>query len=368
MDYYFTQLNPHSCKTYLFGPKRGGEVVIIDPVLDHLNDYLKFLESKNLRLTHIFETHTHADHISGASSIRDHTDAELIMQQKAPSKCVTIRMKEDDMFNIGNIPIEVLETPGHTEDSVTLLLPNRILTGDALFLDEGGAGRDDLPGGDPGAHWESLQKLIRLPDHLIVYPAHDYRNREPSSLKQQKISNPYLKPRSKEDFINYINDLKLGPADWMKDVLKANYACARDPKSAWIPIDAPACEVKGTLQVGVNERDFATISPKELQQRLISSKKPFLLDVREPHELQSELGYIKGARNIPITNLIQDIKELSSVKNQEIILICRSGGRATTASQILKQMGFKKPIVLEGGMIRWRKETSVAKTEREAND
>ncbi len=355
MKYYFEQLNPHSCRTYVFGLEGSEEVTIVDPVLDHLNDYLELLKTRNLKLTHIFETHTHADHISGAASLRDHTDAELIMHWKAPAKCVTVRMREDDTFDMGDIPVKVIETPGHTPDSVTLILPDRILTGDTLFLDDGGAGRDDLPGGDPGAHWGSLQKLLRLPEHLIVYPAHEYRNRRPSSLQHQKTSNPHLKPRSREEFINFIDDLKLGSANWMKDVLNANYACARDPKAAWIPADAPACEVKGTLHIGVNEQVVYTIGPKELRQRLNTPDKPFLLDVREPYELESELGHIEGVRNIPITKLISEIEELSGEKDREIILICRSGGRATTAAQILRQMGFEKPIVLEGGMIGWRR-------------
>jgi hypothetical protein len=120
----------------------------------------------------------------------------------------------------------------HTRPYPRLHLPNHpkdgFLTGDALFLDEGGAGRDDLAGGDAAAHWESLQRILLLSENLIVCPAHDYRRREPSSLAEQKRRNPHMKPRTKEEFVRYVEDLKLGPADWMKDVLKANYTCLRD--------------------------------------------------------------------------------------------------------------------------------------------
>jgi rhodanese-related sulfurtransferase len=266
-------------------------------------------------------------------------------------------MKEESIFTSAGINVKVIETPGHTQDSAILLLPDKILTGDTLFLDEGGAGRDDLPGGDPGKHWESLQKLLELPEHFIVYPAHDYRNRNPSSIKHQKQTNPHLKPVSKEEFINYINDLKLGPAEWMKNVLKANYACAQDPTAAWVPVDTSACEVKGTLPIGVNEQEITTITPDELQIKMNSGNKPFLLDVREPYELQGELGKIEGIENIPITQLIANVDKLSDLKEKEIILICRSGGRAATAAQILTQIGYKKTIILEGGMINWKNVT-----------
>ena len=354
-EYHFEQLNPHSCKTYLLGAKNNGKVAIVDPVLDRLDDYLQLLRTRNLILTHIIETHTHADHISGAASLKDQTDAELVMHYKAPAKCVTIRVKESDVLDICGLSGKTIETPGHTQDSISLILADRILTGDALFLDDGGAGRDDLPGGDPAAHWDSLQKFLSLPDHLIVYSAHDYRSRTPSSLQNQKLTNPHLKIKSRDEYVDYLNNLKLGPAEWMKDVLKANYACARDPKAAWIPLDAPACEVKGTMPIGVNEQQIETISPLELRKQLNGTDKPFLLDVREPAELQSELGKIEGAKNIPITELISNIDQLSNLKDKEIVLVCKAGHRATTGAQILKQMGFKKPVVLEGGMIGWRR-------------
>lgn len=350
----FEQLNPNACKTYLFRKEGVNDVIIVDPVLDHLKDYDFLLKSGNLRLTHILETHTHADHISGAAALKDITDAELIMHFLAPAKCSSTRVKHGDILNINGIQIKIIETPGHTQDSVSYIIPGKILTGDALFLDDGGAGRDDLPGGDPGAHWESLQKFLKLPEDIVVYPAHEYRNREPSSLKRQKITNPHLKPRSKEQFIDYLTDLKLGPAEWMKDVLNANYMCARDPKAVWIPVDSTACEIKGTLGKNVNEQLYSSIDPFNLKKRIDRVENLFLLDVREPNELKSELGQIKNVENIPIAKLIANTKVLDQYKQKDIIIICRSGGRASTAAQILMQLGFKNPLVLEGGMIAWR--------------
>jgi rhodanese-related sulfurtransferase len=247
-----------------------------------------------------------------------------------------------------------MATPGHTKDSLTLVLPDRVLTGDLLFLDDAGAGRTDLPGGDAGDHWDSIQRILSLPEHLIVYPGHEYRNRQPSRLKDQKLRNPNLKPRTKQEYIDYLDALKLGPADWMKDVLKANYACARDTKAAWIPVDVPACEVKGTLDLGANDQQVAGVPVEEVKRELDAGARIFLLDVRDPQELTGELGRIKGATNIPVTKLAHRLSELEAYRDREIIAVCKSGGRAHTAAQILMQAGFPKVHVMVGGMKAWQ--------------
>ncbi|HUV08583.1 MAG TPA: MBL fold metallo-hydrolase [Spirochaetia bacterium] len=354
MELFIKQLNPHSCRTYLIGREGGGEVILIDPVLDHFLEYADMLKAGHLQLTHVVDSHTHADHISGAAALKDFTECSYVMYKDAPARCVDFSV--DDGFEwklFDRVQVRVLSTPGHTQDSISLVFPEWILTGDTLFLDDGGAGRDDLPGGDPGAHWESLKRLSGLPEHLIVYPAHDYRNRKPSSLGQQKRTNPHMKARSKEEFIRYLEDLRLGPADWMKDVLKANYACARDPKAAWIPVDAAACEVKGTLDPGVNEMQVTSIPPRVLKQKMKSSSPPVLLDVREKHELAGNLGHIDGIVHIPIGSLVERIPEMENIKDREIVVVCRSGARAHTAAQILSKAGIPNVSVLSGGMIAW---------------
>ena len=283
-------------------------------------------------------------------------DCEYGMHVNSPVKCATFRL--DDGFEwklFDHISVKVMYSPGHTRDSISLLFPDRFFTGDALFLDDGGAGRDDLPGGDPGAHWETLRAFWKLPEDMIVYPAHDYRGRRPSSLQQQKKSNPHLQKsqESKEQFVQYLEDLKLGPADWMKDVLKANYACARDPGAAWIPVDSPACEIKGTMDIGINEVEVGSIPPSILRQKIDSSNPPVLLDVREQEELESPLGHLKGIVHIPVDKLSGRLSELERYRNREIVTVCRSGSRAYTATQILSVAGFPNVVVLEGGMTAW---------------
>jgi glyoxylase-like metal-dependent hydrolase (beta-lactamase superfamily II)/rhodanese-related sulfurtransferase len=346
------QLNPHSCKTYLIGIQGKKEVALIDPVIDHTQDYIQMLEKNNYKLIQVIDTHTHADHITCAPVLKDITDCSYGMHHYAPAQCPDQRIADGDKLTLfDEIPIKVLYTPGHTKDSISLIFPDRIFTGDALFLDDGGAGRDDLPGGDPGTHWETLQKIAALDENLVVYPAHDYRDRSPSPLKQQKETNPHLKNRTKEEFIQYLEDLKLGPADWMKDVLKANYICATDPKAAWIPVDSPACEVKGTLDLGVNEIQVEPISAAELRQELASDTPPLLLDVREKNELSGGLGHIEGIVHIPIGSLADSLDEIDG--NRKIVTVCRSGLRAHTAAQILIKSGIKSVKVLNGGMLAW---------------
>jgi glyoxylase-like metal-dependent hydrolase (beta-lactamase superfamily II)/rhodanese-related sulfurtransferase len=355
MKMIFQQINPHSCKTYIIyenGPKKA---IFVDPVLDHFNDYLDLLKERNLQLHTVIDTHTHADHISGASALSDITGCDYLMHEKAPVQCVTIKVSEGYEFMTGNILFSVIETPGHTMDSISLIFPKKILTGDALFLDDGGAGRDDLPGGDPGLHWESLNKFKKLPEELVVYPAHDYREREPSTLAIQKFSNPHLKDRTKEEFIRYIEDLRLGPADWMKDVLSANYACARDPEAVWVPVDGAACEIKGTLEHGVNDIVVGEVSAKELRSIIETEVDLVLLDVREKKELTQKYGHLENILHIPMGDLTKRLSELSDMKNKHIITICRSGKRATTAAQIMTQAGFSNVEVLAGGMKAWRK-------------
>jgi glyoxylase-like metal-dependent hydrolase (beta-lactamase superfamily II)/rhodanese-related sulfurtransferase len=354
MSIIVRQLNPHACRTYLLGAERANEVVLVDPVLEDVSDYLALLDREHLKLTHVIDTHTHADHISGAAALRDETGCEYVMHPRAPVRCVSVRVADGFSGALGPVPLQVLHTPGHTKDSVTLVLPDAILTGDVLFLDDGGAGRDDLPGGDPREHWESLQRLLALPEHLIVYPAHEYRHRQPSSLGQQKRRNPVLQPRTRDEYVRYVEELRLGPAEWMKDVLKANYACARDPKAAWIPVDVPACEVKGTLALGINDQQVAALPVAELKRRLDAGQPPVLVDVREAPELREELGHLPGIRHIPVGSLSSRLAELEPAKDQEIVTICRSGGRATTAAQILQQAGFSHVRSLEGGMTAWR--------------
>ena len=350
----YRQLNPHSCRSYLVSD--GREAVLIDPVLDHFKDYTELVDKEGLILFAVVDTHTHADHISACAALKDRFGCFYVMHSLSKAECVDRPVDDGMKYTLfDTLPVEIWHTPGHTQDSICIILPDRVYAGDTLFLDDGGAGRDDLPGGDPGAHWESLRRLAGLSDGLTVFPAHDYRSRKPSSLGRQKQTNPHLKERSKEEFVSYLEDLRLGPAEWMKDVLTANYSCARDPKAAWIPVDSPACEVKGTLDIGVNEVNVAPISALELKNALAAGANDLvLIDVRESEELAGRLGHLEGIVHIPIGDLAHRLSELDDYKNRDIVVVCHSGSRAHTAAQIMTMTGFSRVRVLRGGMMAWR--------------
>lgn len=350
----FDQLNNTSCKTYLLGGD-STSLILIDPVLEGVDNYIEYIDKNQLQISAVIDTHSHADHISGAAVLKDRIDCGYVMHENAPSQCVTLRVKEGDIIEIADVKLEILETKGHTNDSISLIWGDKLFTGDALFLDDGGAGRDDLPGGDSAKHWETLEKFKKLPENLIVYPAHDYRNREPSSLANQKKTNPHLKERTKQEFVNYLDDLRLGPADWMKNVLKANYTCAHDLSAAWIPIDAPSCEIKGTLDVGINELLVESITAERLAESIENNENPVMIDVREPIELRQKIGHIEDVTNIPIGKLVASLDKLEDKKEEEIIIVCRSGSRAQTAAKIMMKAGFRHPLVLMGGMVAWNK-------------
>ena len=351
----FRQLNPHACRTYLIGSDNDPRVIIVDPVIDHFNDYLTVLQAEGLILTHVIDTHIHADHISAGSALRDATGCEYVMHEAAPPQCVSTRVRDGDILNFNTLELKVLYTPGHTPDSICLIVGDKLLTGDFLFLDDAGAGRDDLPGGSPADHWESLNKLSDLPAELVVCPAHEYRNRPPSTLGRQRQSNPHLQSRSKEEFIKYLEDLRLGPAGWMRDVIKANYACAKDPQAAWIPVDTPACEIKGTMDAGVNEIKVQYLEARDIRRWLQTDKTDVvLIDVREKEELTGPLGQLDGILHIPIGQLAGSLAGLQEHKAKKIVVVCRSGARATTGAQILTKAGFDKVYVLKGGMLAWR--------------
>lgn len=349
----FAQLNEGPCRTYMIASELSGAAMLVDPVLEQVDRYLQELGRWDLVLKYVVDTHVHADHISGGSALRDRTGVDYVMHRLSASACASQRVEEGDQLRLGEINVGVLHTPGHTQDSVTLVLPDRLLTGDFLFIGEGGAGRTDLPGGDPGEHWDALQKLRAFADATRIFPAHDYHGRSHSTLGVERRNNPRLRPRTREEYVEWLASLRLGPAAWMADVIRANYACARDPRAAWIPVDQPACEVKGTAG-NVNSELVELVSVETLASSLAAPEPPTVIDVREADEYSGELGHIPGARLVPLGELPRRLGELQGLEGRPVVTVCRSGGRSATAAAILTVAGFRHVRSLDGGMRRWK--------------
>jgi len=349
----FQQLNPGPCRTYMVGSEKTREAALIDPVLDRVQDYLTRLERERWRLSFIIDTHTHADHISAGPALCDHTRAPYAMHHLGRPHCPTHRVHDGDVIEIGDVKIRCLHTPGHTNDSLTLIVGNRLLTGDFLFIGEAGAGRTDLPTGDPGEHFDSLQKLQSFPDSMEAYPAHDYRGMTSSTLGQERQGNPRLRFTSKDDYVRWLEGLATRAPDWMRKVVEANYACTQDPRAVWIPVDLPACQVKGSLSLGVDGQPVSTVTVEEARRRIESSGDVLVLDVRNPDEYAGELGHISGSVLIPVPELARRLAELEPCRDRDIITVCKSGGRSHTAAGILMQAKFPRVRSMEGGMTRW---------------
>lgn len=350
----FKQLNPGPCRTYLLVSERTREAVLVDPVLDRVAEYVTLLEREKLRLSFIIDTHTHADHISAGPALCDHTGAPYAMHRVARPHCPTYRVDDGEVLSIGEISLRCLHTPGHTNDSLTLVLDDRLLTGDFLFIGEAGAGRTDLPTGDPGEHFDSLQRLREFADDTLIFPAHDYRGHTHSTLGTERRTNPRLRVKSREEYVRWLTAAACAPPEWMKDVVRANYACTQDPRAVWIPVDLPVCEVALPLTLGVDAQPVRTITAEEAREMLDHQAEQILvLDVRNPDEYVGELGHIPGSLLIPVHELPKRLAEVEPYRGRVILTICRSGGRSHTAAGILQQAGFSDVFNVAGGMLRW---------------
>lgn len=346
----FEQQNQGPCKTYLVARHR--RALLVDPVLERVSEYLRALREHALDLKYVVDTHTHADHISGAAAVRDRTGAAHVMHRNAAWSTVDVRVDEGDVLELGGMMIRVMFTPGHSRDSITLVLPDRLLTGDFLFLGQGGAGRTDGPGGDATEHWESLQKLSPLADDMLVFPAHDYRDETCATLGEERRRNPRLVVRDRGTYVAML--ASIGPAEQLEDVMNVSYASSENPRAAWVPIDAPGYPVAST-SANVNAQRVREIGAGEVAALLLlgGDDAPLVIDVREPDELEGELGHIEGAVDIPVGELPRRLDELEAYRDRAVVAVCRGGGRSATAAAILSSAGFERVYALRGGMLHW---------------
>jgi sulfur dioxygenase len=334
----FRELNHGKCKTYLAIAEDARKAAIIDPVRDKVERYLAVLSYHRLRLDLIIDTHTHADHRSGAMELGALADAPVAMHRLAPAPHVGIHVEDGQLLKVGGEELRVLHTPGHTPDSISLFAKDRVFTGDVLFIH--GTGRADFAGGDAGAQYDSIsRKLFTLPDETLVFPAHDYRGHAQSTIRDEKCSNPRLAGKTRDDYINLMNNLGLPLPDGIQEALQPNQS----------DLDAGAMKFPTLAQLN----EVHQLSAVELRDRLASSSPPMLVDVREEDEYRGELGHIAGARLIPLKTLPERTSELEHAKGFDIVAICRVGVRSATAAAILTGLGFEKVCNLKGGMLEW---------------
>lgn len=372
------------CYSYLVYCEQTRQAAIVDPN-HNPNQYFTALAELGLTLAYVIDTHTHVDHDSLSGVLAKKTGAKVVMhpayaeQRKLGASftgneaivkhlafnstiAVDITLQEGDTLQVGQVEIRILHTPGHTLDSMTLLIGNRALTGDILMI--GNCGRSDFPGGSNEAMYDSLfNKLLPLGDDCIIYPAHDYSSNINSVMGYERVHNPFLKHRTKQEFVNFAQQsfAKLPSLGAQGDKIQCSLPPAPDTPSP--PAPAPTTPASNPLMgqmCSAMEYYFKTIpqhwnlvDPKELLEIIESNRKDVLiLDVRQPEEFSQ--GHIPGAINIPIRELPQRIKELPANLEMPIITICHSGARSAYAAMFLRGYGYAHVRSLDLGMHRWK--------------
>src|ERR671917_1025302 len=207
--------------SYLIASRRGGEALIIDPVLERVDRYLQLVRELDLRLVKAVDTHLHADHITGLGALRDRTRCITVMGEQSGVDVVSMRVPNGDRLQVEGVSLDVMYTPGHTDDSYSYLMGDRVFTGDTLLIR--GTGRTDFQNGSSRAQYESIfNRLLKLPDETLVFPAHDYKGDTVSTIGEEKAFNPRLKVRSVDEYVDLMNNLNLPNPKMMDVAVPAN--------------------------------------------------------------------------------------------------------------------------------------------------
>lgn len=334
----FHELNRGKCKTYLLACETTHKAALIDPIKEKVDRYLAVLAYYGCQLTAVIDTHTHADHRTASWELHDLTGAPVVMHRHAPAPHVDIHVEDGQSIPVGNLRIRVFHTPGHTPDGISLYTTNYLFTGDTLFIH--GTGRCDFAGGDAGEQYDAItQKLFSLPDETLVFPAHDYRGHTHSTIGEEKRTNPRVVGRTRQQYIELMNNLGLALPDKIQEVLQPNQSAIED-ESVHFPTLAELNRVR-------------QLTAQEVQVQLGKPYAPLLLDVREPDEFTGELSHIPGSRLIPLKELSARVGEIEGYKDKDVVVICRAGVRSTTAAAILTGLGFEHVSNLKGGMLDW---------------
>ena len=207
--------------TYVISSGKGREALIIDPVIEHTDEYLKILEKLKLKLVKVIDTHIHADHITALNELNKRTSCVRIMGENSKSEVIDLKIKDNEKINIENIELKAMYTPGHTDCSYSYLMNDRVFTGDTLLIN--GTGRTDFQNGSSEDAYESLfNKLLKLPEKTLVYPAHDYNGKKFSTIEKERNNNPRLQVKSKQEYADIMENLNLSNPKMMDVAVPAN--------------------------------------------------------------------------------------------------------------------------------------------------
>lgn len=212
--------------TYLLARRKGAEAALIDPVIENIAQYLQLIEQLGAKLVYAIDTHVHADHITGLGELRDKSGCVTIMGEQTKADCVSRRVKDGERLDVDGLKIQAMYTPGHTDDSYSFRMNDRVFTGDTLLIR--GTGRTDFQNGDPAAQYHSLfDKLLTLPEETLIYPAHDYKGWTVSTIGEEIRFNPRLQVRSIDEYVAIMKNLKLADPKLMDVAVPANLECGK---------------------------------------------------------------------------------------------------------------------------------------------
>src|SRR6266568_7046733 len=324
--------------TYLLASRRGGEALIIDPVLEKVDRYIQLVNELDLRLVKAVDTHLHADHVTGLGALRDRTHCITVMGEQSKVDVVSMRVADGDQLHVEGVSLDVLYTPGHTDDSYSFLMGDRVFTGDTLLIR--GTGRTGFQNGSSRAQYESIfNRLLKLPEETMVFPAHDYKGDTVSTIGEEKRYNPRLQVRSVDEYIELMANLKL-PNPKMMDVA-----------------------VPANMHVGLHQDDLAKQGLSLTAYDAIASfGRPdiLLVDLRENSE-RAKHGTLAGALHAPYPGINESLRpggmlrEVAAATGRRVVFFCAFGERSAMAVAAAKNAGLANTAHIEGGIDAWKK-------------
>ena len=324
--------------TYLLASRRGGEALIIDPVIEKVERYLQLIRELDLKLVKAVDTHLHADHITGLGALRDRTQCITVMGERSKVDVVSMRLAEGDKLTIEGVALDVLYTPGHTDDSYSFLMRDCVFTGDTLLIR--GTGRTDFQNGDARAQYDSIfNKLLKLPDDTLVYPAHDYKGESVSTIGEEKRFNPRLQVKSVDEYVGLMGKLNL-------------------PNPKMMDVAVPANMRVGFAQEAIAQRGWAVSAKDAIG--LVGNHDVALIDLRETAEREKH-GIIPGSLHAPYPDLAANVRpggmlhELAAATGKIMLFYCAFGERSAMAVQAAQDSGIASACHIHGGLDAWKK-------------
>ena len=324
------------CRSYLIGCNETCAAALIDPELSQIDRYLALAARDGLRIKYLVDTHTHADHFSATQQLARQLNVPVVMHGSSPAPFVDLRLQSGELLVVGKLRLQAMHTPGHTSDSMCLTVEDRVFTGDTLLI--GATGRTDLPSGDASALYDSLfDGVLKLDPATKVFPAHEYKGRDHTTIGRELAENPRLQQRDRGAFVEMMQNLNLTMPTHITEALRTNMTGGKTvaqmlaEAAAIVPFMSLA-ELKGCIES--DRCDF------------------IVLDVREREAFMA--GHIRGAMHLPRGQLELRVNQELTDPTRRILVYCEFGRVSTLATATLRQMGFKGAVALDGGMKAWR--------------